>query len=45
MGNDQMLPKFHAQITSLGRNQALTEESLSYRLELGQHGTTLNTRF
>jgi hypothetical protein len=37
MGNNQMLPKFDAQVTSLGRNQTLSEESLAYRLELGQH--------
>jgi hypothetical protein len=37
MGNNQTLPKFDAEITSLGRNQSLSEESLPYRLELGQH--------
>jgi hypothetical protein len=37
MGNDQMLPKLDAEVTSLGGNQALSEESLPYRLELGQH--------
>jgi hypothetical protein len=38
MGNNQTLSKFDAQVASLGRNQALSEESLPYRLELGQHG-------
>jgi hypothetical protein len=37
MGNNQMLPKFDAEVTSLGRNQSLSEKSLPYRLELGQH--------
>jgi hypothetical protein len=37
MGDKQMLPKLDAEITSLGRNQALSEESLPYRLELRQH--------
>jgi len=32
-----MLPKLDAKITSLGRNQSLSKESLPYRLELGQH--------
>jgi hypothetical protein len=32
-----MFPKLDAEITSLRRNQSLGEESLPYRLELGQH--------
>jgi len=34
-----MLPKFDAEVTSLGRNQTLSEESLPYYLELRQHRT------
>jgi hypothetical protein len=40
MGNNQTLSELDAEIASLGRNQSLSEESLPYRLELGQHGTT-----
>jgi len=32
-----MLPKLDTEVTSLRRNQTLSEESLPYRLELGQH--------
>ena len=37
MGDNQTLPKFDAQVTSVGRNQTLSEESLPYYLELRQH--------
>jgi len=44
MGNNQMLSKFDAEITSLGRNQSLSKESLPYRLELRQHHTELEIK-
>lgn len=37
MSDNQTLPKFDAQVTSLGRNQTLSEKSLPYYLELRQH--------
>ena len=37
MGNNETFPKFDAEVTSLGRNQTLSEKSLPYYLELRQH--------
>jgi hypothetical protein len=37
MGDNKTLPKFDAQVASLGRNQTLSEKSLPYYLELRQH--------